>query len=132
MAKPVAAGNDFDKHAEILHAANAAVVDLADLDDSGDGGDITGAPFEDMKDIRLATAFFSHGGGSTPVNSNGFSWNNDFVTTTGNVVIDLLHNFHLECGARLHKLRVYEMTDHPSARAMLPDATSVPTGAVIP
>ena len=32
----------------------------------------------------------------------------DFVTTTGNVIIDLLHNFHLECGARLHKLRVYE------------------------
>ena len=30
------------------------------------------------------------------------------VTTTGNVIIDLLHNFHLECGARLHKLRVYE------------------------
>ncbi len=23
-------------------------------------------------------------------------------------MIDLLHNFHLECGARIHKLRVYE------------------------
>ena len=33
------------------------------------------------------------------VNSNGVSWNVDMVTTTGNVVIDLLHNFHLECGA---------------------------------
>jgi Mn-containing catalase len=88
----------------------------SDLDDSGDGGDITGAPFEDMKDIRLAAAFFSHGGGSTPVNSNGFSWNNDFVTTTGNVVFDLLHNFHLECGARLHKLRVYESLSDPTGR----------------
>jgi Mn-containing catalase len=30
-----------------------------------------------------------------------------FVTATG-TIFDLLHNFHLECGARLHKLRVYE------------------------
>jgi Mn-containing catalase len=41
----------------------------------------------------------------------------DFVTTTGNVIIDLLHNFHLECGARLHKLRVYETLTDPSATA---------------
>jgi len=73
--------------------------------DAKDGGDISGAPFEDMKDIRLAAAFLSGGGGAMPVNSNGLSWNNDFITTTGNVVVDLLHNFHLECGARLHKLR---------------------------
>ena len=40
----------------------------------------------------------------------------DFVTTTGNVVFDLLHNFHLECGARLHKLRVYETLSEPTGR----------------
>lgn len=51
-----------------------------------------------------------------PVNSNGVSWNNDFITTTGNVVLDLLHNFHLECGARLHKLRVYETLSDPTGR----------------
>ncbi len=76
--------------------------------DKGDGGDITKSPFEAMQDIRLASAFLSNGGGATPVNANGVSWNNDFITTTGNVIFDLLHNFHLECGARLHKLRVYE------------------------
>jgi len=80
--------------------------------DARDGGDISVAPFADMSDMRLAAAFLSNAGGATPVNSNGVSWNNDFVTTTGNVVTDLLHNFHLECGARLHKLRVYEtLTD---------------------
>jgi Mn-containing catalase len=84
--------------------------------DSGDGGDISGAPFEDMKDIRLAASFLSSGGGATPINSNGAPWNNDFVTTTGNVVTDLLHNFHLECGARLHKLRVYETLSDPTGR----------------
>jgi Mn-containing catalase len=77
-------------------------------DDSGDGGDISMSPFEAMKEIRSAASFFSHGGGAVPVNSNSMSWNVDMVTTTGNVVFDLLHNFHLECGARLHKLRVYE------------------------
>ena len=84
--------------------------------DEGDGGDISGAPWEGMKDIRLAAAFLSGAGGAMPVNSNGVSWNNDFITTTGNVVIDLLHNFHLECGARLHKLRVYETLSDPTGR----------------
>ena len=32
------------------------------------------------------------------------------------VIIDLLHNFHLECGARLHKLRVYETLTDPTGR----------------
>jgi Mn-containing catalase len=80
--------------------------------DAGDGGDISKAPFEEMKDIRSAASFYSYAGGAVPVNSNSMSWNVDMVTTTGNVVTDLLHNFHLECGARLHKLRVYEsLTD---------------------
>ncbi|MDB5530403.1 MAG: manganese catalase [Devosia sp.] len=44
------------------------------------------------------------------------SWNNDFITTTGNVIFDMLHNFHLECGARLYKLRVYETLSNPTGR----------------
>jgi len=84
--------------------------------DMGDGGDISNAPYDAMKDIRLANAFLSNGGGATPTNSNGASWNNDFITTTGNLVVDLLHNFHLECGARLHKLRVYETLTDPTGR----------------
>ena len=78
--------------------------------------DITGAPFHEMQDVRLAESFLSHGGGAMPMNSNGASWNMDFVTTTGNVIIDLLHNFHLECGARIHKLRVYETMTEPTGR----------------
>jgi Mn-containing catalase len=87
----------------------------SDLDES-DGGDISGAPFESMQDVRLAASFLSNGGGAMPMNSNGASWNMDFVTTTGNVILDLLHNFHLECGARLHKLRVYETLSDPTGR----------------
>lgn len=78
--------------------------------------DVSAAPFEDMKDIRLAGGFFANGGGAMPMNSNAASWNMDMVTTTGNLIIDLLHNFHLECGARLHKLRVYETLSEPTGR----------------
>ena len=78
--------------------------------------DITKAPFQAMQDTRLAGSFLSHGGGAMPMNSNAASWNMDMVTTTGNVIIDLLHNFHLECGARIHKLRVYETMKEPTGR----------------
>jgi Mn-containing catalase len=84
--------------------------------DPESGADISDAPFADMQDVRLAAAFLSNGGGAMPMNSNGASWNMDFVTTTGNVIMDLLHNFHLECGARLHKLRVYETMREPTGR----------------
>ena len=78
--------------------------------------DISKSPFEAMQDIRLAGSFLANGGGSMPMNSNGASWNMDFVTSTGNLIIDLLHNFHLECGARIHKLRVYETMTEPTGR----------------
>lgn len=105
-------------HVELVSAGVAMLNNGPDVPDSdvGDGGDISGAPFKDMADIRLAASFLSGGGGAMPVNSNGQSWNNDFITTTGNVVLDLLHNFHLECGARLHKLRVYETVSDPTGR----------------
>jgi Mn-containing catalase len=104
-------------HVELVSNGVAMLNNGPDNDgDEENGGAISDASFESMKDIRLAAAFLSNGGGATPVNSNGSPWNNDFITTTGNVVTDLLHNFHLECGARLHKLRVYETLSDPTGR----------------
>jgi len=104
-------------HVELVSNGVAMLANGPDSDGDETGGqDISGAPFADMQDIRLAASFYSNGGGSMPVDSNGASWNRDFVTTTGNVVVDLLHNFHLECGARLHKLRVYESLKDPTGR----------------
>ncbi|GBF77000.1 manganese catalase [Paenibacillus sp. 598K] len=51
--------------------------------------------------------------------SMGQPWRGDYVFNSGNLVLDLLHNFFLECGARTHKMRVYEMTNHPVAREMI-------------
>lgn len=105
-------------HVELVSNGVAMLANGPDEEgaDMGDGGDISDAPFEAMKDIRLAGSFYSNGGGALPINSNAMSWNADMVTTTGNVIFDLLHNFHLECGARLHKLRVYESLTDPTGR----------------
>ena len=104
-------------HVELVSNGVAMLANGPDDDrDTQDGGDITGAPFEEMKDIRLASSFLSTGGGAMPMNSDANSWNMDFVTTTGNIIMDMLHNFHLECGARLHKLRVYETLSDPTGR----------------
>ena len=101
-------------HVELV-SSGVAMLNNGPGDDTSEA-DISDAPYEAMQDIRLAASFLSNGGGAMPMNSNGASWNMDFVTTTGNVIFDLLHNFHLECGARLHKLRVYETVTDPTSR----------------
>jgi Mn-containing catalase len=49
----------------------------------------------------------------------GNPWTGANVFSSGNLKLDLLHNFFLECGARANKIRVYEMVDDPTARAMV-------------
>jgi Mn-containing catalase len=102
-------------HVELVSHGVAMLNNGPDSDEEGDA-DISGAPFEDMKDIRLAGSFFSGGGGAMPMDSNGLPWNGTFVTSTGNIIMDMLFNFHLECGARLHKLRVYETMTEATGR----------------
>ena len=101
-------------HVELVANGVAMLNNGPDRDETG-GADISDAPFDAMQDIRLAASFFSNGGGHA-VDSNGLPWNGTFVTTTGNVIMDMLFNFHLECGARLHKLRVYETMTEPTGR----------------
>jgi Mn-containing catalase len=101
-------------HVELV-STGVAMLNNGPGDDTLDV-DVSDAPFAEMQDIRLAGSFFSNAGGAMPVNSNAMSWNADMVTSTGNLIIDLLHNFHLECGARLHKLRVYETMTEPTGR----------------
>ncbi len=104
-------------HVELVSNGVAMLANGPDSEgDESGGADISKAPFEAMKDIRSFASFASGAGGALPVNSNSMSWNVDMVTSTGNVVMDLLHNFHLECGARLHKLRVYETLSDPTGR----------------
>ncbi len=69
-------------------------------------------------DLLNPQHFISGGAAALVQDSNGKPWNGDYVTSTGDLVEDLTHNFFLETGARNNKLKVYEMVDHPAARAL--------------
>ncbi len=72
-----------------------------------------------LKDKGINPQHFAAGGqGALCQDSNGKPWNGDYVFSSGDLVEDLTHNFFLETGARNGKLKVYEMCDHPAARAL--------------
>jgi Mn-containing catalase len=81
--------------------------------------DPTTAPLEEPKTNRLNYHYLNSGQAALPMDSHGAPWNGSYVTATGNLKMDLLFNFHLECGARAGKIRAYESTSHPTARAMI-------------
>lgn len=76
-------------------------------------------PLQNGKDKRNTHAFIANAQTALAGDSMGHAWRGDYVFSSGNLVLDLLHNFFLECGARTHKMRVFEMTDHPTAREMI-------------
>jgi Mn-containing catalase len=81
------------------------------------GTDPTKHPLAKVEDARLSYHFLSSGQAALPVDSMGNYWTGQYVTNSGNLKFDLIHNFFLECGARANKMRVYEMVDDPVARA---------------
>jgi len=90
---------------------------LTPVTDTDDGGP-PGTPLGDLKGSRLLQQFISGGGGALPQDSHGNPWNGSYVFSSGDLVEDLTHNFFLETHARNNKLKVYEMTAHPAARAL--------------
>ena len=83
------------------------------------GSDPTEAPLEDATNMRNHYHFIASGQSALPIDSMGNPWNGSYVFSSGNLKLDLLHNFFLECGARANKIRVYEMVDDPVAREMV-------------
>jgi len=76
-------------------------------------------PLESSVDARNSYHFLASGQTALPVDSMGKPWTGDYVFSSGNLKLDLIHNFFLECGARANKIRVYEMVDDPTAREMV-------------
>ena len=91
-------------HIELVAAAINSMLTGADLQSAMDGGN--------------PQQFIAGAKSALPQDSNGKPWTGEFVTATGDLVEDLTHNFFLETGARNNKLKVYEMCDHPAARAL--------------
>jgi Mn-containing catalase len=83
------------------------------------GTDPSSTPLKDATDFRNANHFNFSGQAALPMDSMGHFWTGAHVVATGNLKMDLLHNFFLECGARAQKIRVYEMVDDETSRAML-------------
>ncbi|MET0397071.1 MAG: manganese catalase family protein [Longimicrobiaceae bacterium] len=83
------------------------------------GTDPSATPLKDATDARNAYHFIASGQTALPVDSMGNPWNGSYVFSSGNLKLDLLHNFFLECGARANKIRVYEMVDDETSRAMV-------------
>jgi Mn-containing catalase len=77
-----------------------------------------GSPLSGVKGVGNPHHFLAGGQGALPQNSQGRPWNGDYVFSSGDLVEDLTHNFFLETGARNNKLKVYEMVEHPAARAL--------------
>jgi len=100
-------------HIEIVSAAiNTMLTDPseagAEAPSDVDGADWVGNPQH----------FIAGGRAALPQDSNGNPWNGDYVQASGDLIEDLTFNFFLETGARNNKLKVYEMVDHPAARAL--------------
>jgi manganese catalase len=83
------------------------------------GSEAFGSALTDLRDQAINPHHFLAGGqGALPQDSRGIPWTGDNVFSSGDLVEDLTHNFFLETGARNNKLKVYEMCDHPAARAL--------------
>jgi Mn-containing catalase len=82
------------------------------------GTDPAATPLSSAVDARNTYHFIASGQTALPIDSMGRAWTGDNVFSSGNLKLDLLHNFFLECGARANKIRVYETTDDPTVRAM--------------
>jgi Mn-containing catalase len=83
------------------------------------GIDPVPGPLKGAVDARHARHFLASGQSALPMDSMGDWWTGANVFSSGNLRLDLLHNFFLECGARANKMRVYEMVTDPTARAMV-------------
>src|ERR687889_2630877 len=83
------------------------------------GTDPSATPLKSATDARNHYHFIASGQTALPVDSMGNPWTGANVFSSGNLKLDLIHNFFLECGARANKIRVYEMVDDPTSRAML-------------
>jgi len=82
------------------------------------GGHAPKASLASVKGVGNPHHFLAGGQGALPQNSLGQPWDGSYVFSSGDLVEDLTHNFFLETGARNGKLKVYEMVEHPAARAL--------------
>ena len=80
--------------------------------------DPAAAPLSAVPDFRNTYHFLAAGQNALPMDSMGNWWNGSYVHSSGNLKLDLVHNFFLELNARATKLKVYETTTDPTVREL--------------
>jgi Mn-containing catalase len=100
-------------HIELVATAINTMLTGSAGGEPGEAGDLS-----DIKSTRNTQQFIAGGAAAMVQDSMGKPWNGDYVNATGDLLEDLTFNFFLETGARNNKLKVYEMVDHPAARAL--------------
>ncbi|MDB5296941.1 MAG: Catalase, partial [Phycisphaerales bacterium] len=110
-------------HIQLVGAAINSLLNGPETDVQEDSDkDPLGTPIHDITDTvnnYNPHHFIAGGRNALPVDAGGLPWNGTYVFSSGNLILDLLHNFFLENAARTNKLRVYQMTKDPAAREML-------------
>ncbi len=104
---------------EVGHVELVATAINLMLEGSVPEGDPTDAPLASVKDLRNTHHAIVGGGGHQVMDSMGHFWTGQHVFSSGNLVTDLLHNFFLETGARMHKHRCYQLSTSQTARDMI-------------
>jgi Mn-containing catalase len=100
-------------HIELVSATINTMLTGAAEGQPGEAGALA-----DVKGARNTQQFIAGGAAALCQDSMGKPWTGENVFSSGDLVEDLTHNFFLETGARNNKLKVYEMVDHPAARAL--------------
>ncbi|MBV9716754.1 MAG: manganese catalase family protein, partial [Solirubrobacterales bacterium] len=100
-------------HIELVSATINTMLTGAAEGEPGEAGDLSS-----VKSTRNTQQFIAGGAGALVQDSMGKPWNGEYVFASGDLIEDLTHNFFLETGARQNKLKVYEMVEHPAARAL--------------
>jgi Mn-containing catalase len=100
-------------HIELVAATINTMLTGAADGEPGKSGSLKG-----VKGTRNTQQFIAGGAAALVQDSNNRPWTGDNVFSSGDLVEDLTHNFFLETGARNNKLKVYEMVEHPAARAL--------------
>ena len=105
-------------HIELVSAAINSLLAGPDIKDKEEPVDPATTPMAGFLGVQNLQHFIAGGPGTLIQDSRGLPWNGDNVFSSGNLVLDLLHNYFLESGARNNKLRVYEMVKDPVGKAL--------------
>ncbi|WP_407572935.1 manganese catalase family protein [Deinococcus altitudinis] len=105
-------------HIELVSAAINSLLAGPDTKAKEKPVDPSTSPLSGFLGAQNLQHFIAGGPGTLIQDSRGMPWTGDNVFSSGNLVLDLLHNYFLESGARNNKLRVYEMVKDPVGKAL--------------